>query len=699
MQRTTDHGKRVTWIVPTLCKIKGGVVTKTTSEIPESVRQRVAELREQIHYHNYRYYRLNDPEISDAAYDDLFKELQRLEKEYPQLITPASPTQRVGAEPLEAFRPVTHYRPMLSLESSHENRILEDFHRRVLEAAAETTVDYLVQPKVDGVSVELVYQDRRLSLAATRGDGFTGEDITLNVRAIHTVPKTLSQSAPALVVVRGEIFMPVEGFRKLNEELITGNNKPFANPRNATSGSLRQLDPAITASRPLQLFPFELTNADDLGYRAESDCLKDLKDWGLPVPSEAKEKGASLGDIEAIHHRYHTSRDQLDYEVDGIVVKVDSLPLRVTMGSRTRTPRWAVAYKFEPRQEITRVAKIIAQVGRTGKLTPVALLLPVDVGGVTVSRASLHNFGEVKRLDLRAGDTVRIQRAGDVIPQVMEVINPGEPRSEPFLPPESCPVCKSPVVAEGAYHKCPNRFGCSAQIHGSISHYSSRMALDIEGLGEKTITTFLQKGLITDLASIYKLSQDKIAPLDGFGDLSAQNLIGAIENSRKPELHRFLYGLGIPNVGEKTAADISRHFGSFAAIRIAKGEQLLEVEGVGPIVAQSIVDFFASPSVNAELDRLLTEVSPQAVEMLEPSRTELTGKTFVFSGTLERFPRSEAQRRVEALGGRASSSLSSRTDYLVHGPGAGSKLEKAQQLRIRILDEREFLALIGEEAE
>ena len=672
-------------------------MTETTSGIPEGVKQRVAELREQIHYHNYRYYRLNDPEISDAAYDKLFLELQRLEGEYPQLISPASPTQRVGAEPFEAFSPVTHHRPMLSLESSHQNRILEDFHRRVLEAAAETSVDYLVQPKVDGVSVELVYQERRLSRGATRGDGLTGEDITLNVRAIHTVPKTLSPSAPALVVVRGEIFMAVDGFRKLNEELILENNKPFANPRNAAAGSLRQLDPAITAGRPLQLFPFELTNGDDLGYRTESDCLKDLKDWGLPVPLEATEKVVSLRDIEVIHNRYHNSRDQLEYEVDGIVVKVDSLPLRAAMGSRSRTPRWAVAYKFEPRQEVTRVEKIIAQVGRTGKLTPVALLLPVDVGGVTVSRASLHNFGEVERLDLRAGDTVRIQRAGDVIPQVMEVIKPGEPRSEPFLPPENCPVCESPVVEEGAYHKCPNRFGCSAQIHGSISHYSSRMALDIEGLGEKTITTFLQKGLITDLASIYKLSQDKIAPLEGFGDLSARNLIEAIENSRKPELHRFLYGLGIPNVGEKTAADISRHFSSFAAVRSATRERLLEVEGVGPVVAQSIVDFFANPWVNSELDRLLKEVSPQAMKIEKLSRYEITGKTFVFTGTLERFTRSEAQRRVEDLGGRASSSLSSKTDYLVQGPGAGSKLEKARHLGVQILNEEEFLKLIDQE--
>ena len=673
-------------------------MTETGRKIPEKVRQRVAELREQITYHNYRYHRLNDPAISDAAYDDLFQELQRLEREYPQLITPASPTQRVGAEPLEAFRPVSHYRPMLSLESSHENHILEDFHRRVLETTAETTVDYLVQPKVDGVSVELVYQDRRLRTAATRGDGLTGEDITLNIRSLHTVPKTLSSSAPALVVVRGEIFMSVEGFRKLNEELITENNKPFANPRNAASGSLRQLDPAVTASRPLQLFPFELTNGDDLEYRAESDCLQDLKDWGLPVPSEATEKATSLDDIEAIHHRYHTIRDQLDYEVDGVVVKVDALPLRVAMGSRSRTPRWAVAYKFEPRQEVTRVEKIIAQVGRTGKLTPVALLLPVDVGGVTVSRASLHNFGEVKRLDLRTGDTVRIKRAGDVIPQVMEVVKPGDPRSEPFLPPESCPVCASRVVEEGAYHKCPNRLGCPAQIQGSISHYSSRTALDIEGLGEKTITTFLQKGLITDLASIYKLTQDKIAPLDGFGDLSAQNLLEAIESSRKPELHRFLYGLGIPNVGEKTATDISRNFGSFAAIRSATGEELLEVEGVGPIVAQSIVDFFANSAVNAALDRLLREVSPQAMELPEPSRAELAGKTFVFTGTLERFTRSEAQRRVKNLGGKATSFLSSKTDFVVHGSGAGSKLEKARNLGIQLLDEREFLALIGEEA-
>jgi DNA ligase (NAD+) len=669
-------------------------VTETGREIPEKVRQRVAELREQITYHNYRYYRLNDPAISDSAYDDLFQELQRLEREYPQLITPASPTQRVGAEPLEAFRPVSHYRPMLSLESSHENNILEDFHRRVLETTAETTVDYLVQPKVDGVSVELVYQDRRLRTAATRGDGLTGEDITLNIRFLHTVPKTLSPSAPALVVVRGEIFMSVDGFRKLNEELITENNKPFANPRNAASGSLRQLDPIITASRPLQLFPFELTNGDDLGYRAESDCLEDLKDWGLPVPSEATEKATSLENIEAIHHRYHTIRDQLDYEVDGVVVKVDSLPLRVTMGSRTRTPRWAVAYKFEPRQEVTRVEKIIAQVGRTGKLTPVALLLPVDVGGVTVSRASLHNFGEVKRLNLRTGDTVRIKRAGDVIPQVMEVVKPGDPRSEPFLPPESCPVCASRVVEEGAYHKCPNRLGCPAQIQGSISHYSSRMALDIEGLGEKTIITFLQKGLITDLASIYKLTQDKIAPLDGFGNLSAQNLLGAIENSRKPELHRFLYGLGIPNVGEKTATDISHHFCSFAAIRSATGEELSEVEGVGPVVAQSIVDFFANSSVNAALDRLLKEVSPQAMELPEPSRAELAGKTFVFTGSLERFTRSEAQRRVEDLGGRISSAISSKTDFVVHGPGAGSKLDKARNLGIQFLNEEEFLKLI-----
>jgi DNA ligase (NAD+) len=669
-------------------------VAATGREIPERVRQRVAELREQVDYHNYRYYRLNDPKISDTAYDALFQELKELEEEHPQLITPNSPTQRVGAEPLEAFRPVSHHRPMLSLESSHENRIVEDFHRRVLETAAETSVAYLVQPKVDGVSVELVYQDRRLRTAATRGDGLTGEDITLNIRSLHTVPKTLSHSAPALVVVRGEIFMSVEGFRKLNEELITKNNKPFANPRNAASGSLRQLDPAITASRPLQLFPFELTNGDDLGYRAESDCLQDLKDWGLPVPSEATEKAISPEDIEAIHHRYHTIRDQLDYEVDGVVVKVDSLSLRGTMGSRTRTPRWAVAYKFEPRQEVTRVEKIIAQVGRTGKLTPVALLLPVDVGGVTVSRASLHNFGEVKRLDLRTGDTVRIKRAGDVIPQVMEVVKLGDPRSEPFLPPESCPVCASRVVEEGAYHKCPNRLGCPAQIQGSISHYSSRMALDIEGLGEKTITTFLQKGLITDLASIYKLTQDKIAPLDGFGDLSAQNLLKAIENSKKPELHRFLYGLGISNVGEKTATDISRHFGSFGAIRSATEEELLEVEGVGPIVAQSIVDFFANSAVNAALDRLLSEVSPQAMELQEPSRADLAGKTFVFTGTLERFTRSEAQRRVEDLGGKASSALSSKTDFVVHGPGAGSKLEKARSLGIQLLNEEEFLKLI-----
>ena len=674
-------------------------MTEVLNEIPEQVRQRVAELREQIDYHNYRYYRLNDPEISDAAYDELFQELLRLEKEYPQLISPDSPTQRVGDEPLEAFRSVTLHRPMLSLESAHEPRILEDFHRRVLEAAGETGVHYLIQPKVDGVSVELTYENRRLSRAATRGDGLTGENITLNIRAIATIPKTLSAPAPAFVVVRGEIFMPVEGFRKLNERLITENNKPFANPRNAAAGSLRQLDPTVAASRPLELFPFELSNADDLGYQTESDCLADLKRWGLRVPPEAMEQTTSQKDIEAIHRRYSETRDRLDYEVDGIVVKVDGLPLRTKMGSRTRTPRWAVAYKFEPRQEVTRLEKLIVQVGRTGKLTPVALLLPVDVGGVTVSRASLHNFGEVKRLDVRAGDTVRIQRAGDVIPQVMAVIKPGEPRSEPFLALDRCPVCRSRVVEEGAYHKCPNRLGCSAQIHGSISHYASRGALDIEGLGEKTISTFLERGLIKDLASVYKLSKDAIAPLEGFGELSANNLVTAIENTRKPQLHRFLYGLGIPNVGDKTAVDIARHFGTFAAIRNATTDQLLEVEGVGPIVARSIVDFFSNPSVGAELDRLLEEVSPEAMEAARPAKTELTGKTFIFTGTMEKFSRKEAQRRIETLGGRTGSSVSSRTDYVVHGPGAGSKLAKAHELGIQLLDEEEFLELIGKESD
>jgi DNA ligase (NAD+) len=672
---------------------------ETGGTIPENIRQRAAELREQIDYHDYRYYRLNDPEIADGAYDELFQELLRLEKDYPQLISPDSPTQRVGAEPLEPFTSVSHHRPMLSLESSHEPSILEDFHRRVLEAAGETGVDYLIQPKVDGVSVELTYENRRLSRATTRGDGFTGEDITLNIRAIATIPKTLSAPAPAFVVVRGEIFMPVEGFRKLNERLITGNKKPFANPRNAASGSLRQLDPTVTASRPLELFSFELSNADDLGYVNESDCLADLKRWGLTVPPEALEKTTSQKDIEAIHRRYSETRDRLDYEVDGIVVKVNGLPLRKKMGSRTRTPRWAVAYKFEPRQEVTRLEKLIVQVGRTGKLTPVALLLPVDVGGVTVSRASLHNFGEVERLDVRTGDTVRIQRAGDVIPQVMEVIKPGEPRSEPFLAPDRCPVCRNRVVEEGAYHKCPNRLGCSAQIHGSISHYASRGALDIEGLGEKTIRTFLERGLIKDLASVYKLSKDGIAPLEGFGELSANNLVTAIENTRKPQLPRFLYGLGIPNVGEKTAADIARHFGAFAVVRTATTDQLLEVEGVGPIVARSIVDFFSNPSVDAELDRLLEEVSPEVMEAAQPVKTELAGKTFVFTGTMERFSRKEAQRRIETLGGRTGSSVSSRTDYLVHGPGAGSKLAKAHELGIQLLTEQEFLELIGKESD
>jgi DNA ligase (NAD+) len=672
-------------------------VTVTTREIPERIRQRVAELREQIEYHNYRYYRLNDPEISDAAYDALFQELQKLEAEHPQLIDPDSPTQTVGAPALEAFSAVRHFRPMLSLDSSHESKILEDFHRRVGEADADKTVDYLVQPKVDGVSVELAYEGRRLSRAATRGDGVTGEDITLNIRALTAIPKALTSAAPDRVVVRGEVFMPVEGFRALNEQLITENKKPFANPRNATSGSLRQLDPAVTATRPLELFPFELTNADKLEYLTESECLEALRNWGIPVRQQALRRASSLSEIEAIHREYGSIRDQLDFEVDGIVVKVNSLMLRAKMGARARTPRWAVAYKFEPRQEITRVDRIIPQVGRTGKLTPVALLLPVDVGGVTVSRASLHNYGEVKRLDVRPGDTVRIQRAGDVIPQVVEVIAPRTPRSDAVIPPQVCPACQSKVFEEGAYHKCPNRLGCPAQIHGSICHYSSRGALDIEGLGDKTVATFLETGLISDLASIYQLSADQIAPLAGFGELSARNLLAAIDKSRNPQLDRFLHGLGIPNVGEKTAADITRSLGSIAAIRSATTEQLLEVEGVGPIVARDIVAFFGNAVIQSGLDRLLREVTPQTMAKTERSESVISGKTFVFTGSLEHLTRSEAQKRIEALGGKASSSVSKKTDYVVHGPGAGSKLEKGRELGVHLLSEEEFLELIEEE--
>jgi DNA ligase (NAD+) len=490
--------------------------------------------------------------------------------------------------------------------------------------------------------------------------------------------------------------MPVQGFRNLNEQLITEDRKPFANPRNAASGSLRQLDPRITRQRPLQLFPFELTNGDEMGYATESDCLEAMRQWGLPVRNESLERCDSLEAIQALHHRFSDDRDRLDFEVDGIVVKVNSLGLRDAMGARARTPRWAVAYKFEPRQEVTLVEKIIPQVGRTGKLTPVALLRPVDVGGVTVSRASLHNFGEVKKLDVRAGDSVRIKRAGDVIPQVLRVERPGHPRGEQITPPRRCPVCGTEVVEEGAYHKCPNRFGCRAQILGSIRHYASRGALDIEGLGEKTIATFLRENLISDLASLYRLSPERIAPLEGFGELSASNLMEAIARSRRPQLDRFLYGLGIPNVGEKTAADIARSLGSLEAIRKASPEQLLEVEGVGAVVGRSIVDFFANPAIRAGLDRLLQEVAPQSPVAEEGPRTPLAGKTFVFTGTLERFSRTEAQEKVAALGARTSSSVSGKTDFLICGLEAGSKLEKARKLGVTVLNEGQFLELIGE---
>jgi DNA ligase (NAD+) len=656
---------------------------------------RIARLAAEIRRHNILYYQEGRPEISDAEYDRLLAELMELEERYPELRTPDSPTQTVGAPPSTSFAPVRHYRPMLSLESKVEPVVVDDLLRRLAQVGAEGAW-LLVQPKIDGLSVELDYRQGLFYRGSTRGDGVVGEDITPNLRTVGDIPAHLAGRPPERVMVRGEIYMDREGFLALNRSLVQSGGEPFANPRNAAAGSLRQLDPQVTAGRPLRFFPFELTNADELGLASDHQALQRLADWGLPVAWEHVHRCRRREEIAAIHARYQQMREELPFEIDGVVVKVDDLALRARLGQRSRSPRWAVAWKFPPRQEQTTVRDIVAQVGRTGKLTPVALMEPVDVGGVTVSRASLHNFGEVARLDVRVGDLVQVERAGDVIPRVVKVVRPGQPRGPAVEPPRRCPVCGSEVIARGAYHLCPNTIGCPAQVQAAIRHYAGREAMDIEGLGPKRVAQLMEVGLLPELPALYRLHEhrERLAALEGWGELSADNLLRSIEASRGKPLDRFVFALGIPAVGQATARDLAAHLGSFEALAGAEAEQLMQVPGVGPKVAEEIVAFFARPQSRRVAEALAREVRPAPVaRAAEPG--PLAGKSVVFTGALTSLTRSQAEALVRELGGRPTSSVSRNTDLVVAGPGAGSKLARARELGVEVIDEAEFLRRIG----
>jgi DNA ligase (NAD+) len=661
----------------------------------EEAERRVRQLRAEIRHHDYLYYVKDRPEVADEAYDALFAELRRLEDAHPSLVTPDSPTQRVGGVAFDRFPTVQHTAPMLSLDSDREEEALRRFDERLRKALGDERTRYVLEPKLDGASIELVYENRVLARAATRGDGVNGEGISENVRTIAAVPLRLHDRGPAadLVAVRGEVIMRLGAFESLNERLMATEDEPFANPRNAAAGSLRQLDPTVTAQRPLDLYVYDILAAQGPEFTTHQEALDAIAAWGFPVSDLIRPAG-TVEEILAYHADLLARRDDLDFEIDGIVIKLDDLAARAALGATSRHPRWAFAFKFPPRREVTRVEKIIASVGRTGVVTPVALMRPVELAGVTVSRATLHNRDEVNRKDVREGDLVRVQRAGDVIPQVLEVVEePGHKRGPKFRMPETCPSCGAALHDKGPFTICLNGFHCPAQLAGRIQHFASREALDIEGLGEESSRLFVAQGLVRSLEQIFDLSVEKLLPLEGFAQKSAANLIDAVERARSVELARFLYGLGIPEVGVAVARDLAGHFGTLSALRAASLEVLQQVSGVGPKMAEQIVAFFAEPRNREVVDALarrvrLAEGAPRT------SGGPFEGQTFVFTGGMAALARPEAERLVAALGGRASSSVSKKTTYVVAGEEAGSKLEKARKLGLTILDEAAFLSLV-----
>ena len=665
--------------------------------VPKEIQERVEKLREEIRRYDYYYYVLNQPIISDAEYDKLFRELVELEEKYPELKTPDSPTQRVGAPPAEEFAPVEHAIPMLSLDNCFNDEELEEWDDRVRRMLGGEPVEYVCEPKLDGLSVELVYVDGVFTVGSTRGDGRVGEDVTRNLRTIKQVPLRLfplNGKVPRLLEVRGEVYMEKEAFRRLNEERERAGEPLFANPRNAAAGSLRQLDPNVTASRRLKAFFYGMGRAEGIEIRSQVELLTAFPKLGLPVNPLWK-LCKTLDEIKAFYRELLAMRDELPYEADGMVVKVNDFAQREILGEVARAPRWAIAYKFPAEEATTRVLDIVVQVGRTGALTPVAILEPVEVSGATVSRATLHNEDEIRRKDIRIGDWVIVRRAGEVIPEVVKSIPERRTGAEKeFKMPERCPACGGPVVrppGEVAY-RCEN-LSCPARIKESIRHFASRRAMDIEGLGEKLVDQLVETGLVRKLSDIYRLKKEDLVNLERMGEKSAQNLLEEIERSKNAGLARLIFALGIRYVGERLAEILAEHFPSLEALSNATYEELIKIPEIGPRIAQSIVDFFR----NEENRKLIQELKELGVktEAEKPKEGPLSGKTFVFTGTLSAFTREEARRLVESLGGRVASSVSRKVDYVVVGADPGEKLRKAQELGITILTEEEFRKLVG----
>ena len=672
-------------------------ITKSKMSLTSEILRRVKQLREEINNHNYLYYVLDQPIISDADYDALMHDLKEIEGKYPETVTPDSPTQRIGAPPSEKFAGVPHSVPMLSLDDAFSQEEVLEFDQRVKRfLQTDEELEYTVEPKMDGLAVELVYENGRFVLGSTRGNGYTGEDVTTNLRTIRSIPLRLINrylSPPTRLEVRGEVFINKNAFVYLNKRRLGKGESPFANPRNAAAGSLRQLDPNITASRPLNIFCYGIGIAEGYSFGTQGEVLSSLRKWGLRVNPMLEELKGIHGAMR-YHQRMDKKRKDLDYEIDGIVIKVNDLELQKRLGAKAKSPRWALAYKFEAGQAITRIIEIQLSVGRTGAITPIALMEPVKVGGVVVSRATLHNEDEIRRKDVRIGDWIIVRRAGDVIPEVVRPLPERRTGKElVFVMPETCPVCDSNLrrkPGEAAW-RCPNP-ECFPRLVKQLTHFASKGAMDIDGLGPKVAEQLISAGLVRSIADLHFIKLSDLLSLDRFGEKSARNLLSAIEASKETTLARLFYALGLRHVGDVTAQLLADHFGSMKALMDASEEELKSVEGIGPEVASSIRSW-SGDNHNLRLVRRLLDAGISFTDINEKKSLLLKDKTFVFTGRLPSLTREQAKNIVRDLGGQIASTVGRKTDYVVVGEGSGSKLQKAVELGIPILDEEEFLAL------
>ena len=668
----------------------------------EKIENRVRQLQKALHEHNFYYHVLDDPRISDAEFDRLLQELKILEEKYPEFVTPDSPTRRIGAPPLSAFDQAEHTIPMLSLDNAFSDQDILDFDARIRKNTGRDVIWYTVEPKLDGVAVELRYENGVLVRATTRGDGFVGEVVTRNVRTIRSVPlrlRTDNCPCPALLEVRGEVFISQKAFMELNRRRLAKKEALFANPRNAAAGSLRQLDSSVTASRPLDMFVYGRGQVEGMGFDTQAGFLDSLAAWGFAVNPLVNKK-ISIADALAFYKHLGELRPELPYEIDGMVIKVDQVALQQALGEKIKSPRWAIAYKFAAIQEVTRINDILVQVGRTGTLTPVAVLEPVQVGGVTVSRATLHNMDEIQRKDIRIGDRALITRAGDVIPKVIKVMVPERTgREQIFEMPAHCPVCGSRVqrLADEAAVKCINA-ACQAQRKERIRHFVSKKGFDIDGLGKKLVDQLVNEGLLASFADLFFLKKEQVTPLDRMAEKSAQNLVTAIENARQIPLHRFIFALGIDHTGENAARLLAKTFETLDDLMAAKEADIEQVHGMGSITAKAIAAFFASPENQALIKKIRDSgvvITNTMAGTPKEKNHVFAGSTLVLTGTLTTMTRSEAKKALLAAGAKVTGSVSARTDFLVAGKEAGSKLTKARALNVPVLDEDRFLEMLG----